>query len=297
MLVLGACRIGFDTLAADTGDGGGGGDGSIVRPDSVELGTFSAPMQHTALGVVGRGDQHPTLTADLLEIYFSSNRGCASCYDIFVAKRATVTSPWSTPAELTELTNAAADMTPEISADGLTLWYASERQSPAGGADIWFTTRADRSQSWAPPMRETALSTAGYDCDPALSTDGLRMTMTSDGSGSIAADLFVATRATPASPWSTPVPIAELNTPAYESAGSLRDNQRQQFFDRETTPGQYDIYMARREATAMSFDTPSLVSGINSPQSDLDPWVSQDLRTFFFSSARTGDMEIFEATR
>jgi hypothetical protein len=93
------------------------------------------------------------------------------------------------------------------------------------------------------------------------------------------------------------VPLDELNTNAYEGGGSTRDARRQLFFDRETTTGQYDIYLVTREQPSGPFGAPVLVGVVNSGQSDVNPWVSPDLHTIFFASVRTGDMEIFEATR
>jgi hypothetical protein len=295
LILLGACRLNFEPLGeggendSDDDDGGDSDGGS-----GAELGPFGAPTQPNGLSSA-RSDQGPSLTADLLEIYFYSNRNCPSCYDVYVAKRATVNDPWGVPAELVELSNAAFDMAPEISPDGLTLWYASERESPAGGADIWVTTRPNRASAWATPMRETNLSTAGYDSDPALSDDGLTMTITSDGNGDVQGDILVSTRASVGAPWSVPVPLSELNTTVLESSASMRAGGHCVFIGREA--GQFDIYVATRDSTTGPFDPPVLLDNINSPQLDFDAWVSSDLRTLFFASVRTGNMEIFEAKR
>jgi hypothetical protein len=290
LLLLCACRFHFDPLGAgdDDSDGGDtmGGDGG------AELGAFSPPVQVTALSTA-RSDQGPSLTADLRELYFYSNRSCPSCYDLFVTTRATVTDPWGTPAEIMELTAAGFDMSPEVAPDGLTLWYSSERESPAGGADIWVTTRPNRTSPWNPPMRELNLSTAGYDTDPGLSEDGLTMTLTSDGSGAAFGDIWISKRTSIGAPWSVPVPVAELNTAVLESAGSLRNSGNTMFFAREVT--KFDIYVSTRDGAA--FGPGVVLANVNSSQLDFDAWVSQDMRTLFFASDRTGNMEIFEATR
>ncbi|HEY5949709.1 MAG TPA: hypothetical protein VIV40_29645 [Kofleriaceae bacterium] len=296
-----ACRIGFDPLGVGgVGDIDASGDGIVTTEfrDASPLPAFNPPIQQTALSSA-RDDQGPSLTADLLEIYFYSGRNCGNCYDVFVAKRATATSAWGTPTEVTELTNAAWDMAPEISPDGLTLWWASERSSGAGVSDIWVTTRPDRTSAWATPMRETNLSTPGYDLDPALSDDGLTMTLTSDGpsSGTIASDLYISTRATLTSPWSTPVPISELNTSVHESAGSLRSGGHLLYMGRETTAGKFDIHVAARQSATTPFSPPVLLDNVNGPQLDFDAWLSADEHTMFFASDRTGNMEIYEATR
>jgi Tol biopolymer transport system component len=300
LLLLAACRFNFDELGEGGagGDAGSGiGDGAPPWTDAAELGDFGMPTQHAAIGVVGRSDQGPSLTADMLELYFYSSRNCMNCYDIFVATRSSVTAPWNTPIEVAELTNAAADMAPEISPDGLTLWFASERQGGAGTSDIWMTTRMTRTSAWAIPTRVPNLSTNGYDLDPALGDDGLTMTITSDGAGGIAADILIATRATLTSPWSTPVPIGELNTSLHDSAASLRDVGHQLFFAREVAANQFDVYVATRESATAPFTGATAVANINGPQIDFDAWLSPDLHTIFFASDRSGDFEIYSATR
>ena len=295
VLALGACRIGFDELfpGAVPGDAVGGDSGG----GEDELGPFGMPIQHGMLGG-NADDKHPSLTADQLEIYFDTTRGCGACYDVYMATRASLTSPWSTPVEVDSLINISPDYTPEVSPDGLTLWFASERSNPAGGSDIWVATRTARTQPWGTPTRETSLSTAGYDSAPSLGDDGLTMTLTSDGAGGQAADIYIATRATTTSPWSTPMPLAELNTAALDSAGPIRDGGRQIFFDRETAPGQFDIYLATRATTAGAFEAAAVVENINDGTArDIDAWVSADMRTIFFASERSGNLEIYEAKR
>jgi Tol biopolymer transport system component len=295
MLACGCGRLGFDGVGGSNPAGDGPlGDG---RPSDIgELGSFGPPTQQGVLGSP-RADQGPTLTGDLLEIYFSSNRNSQNNYDIFVAKRATATSAWGTPTEVVELASASYDMAPEISTDGLTLWYASERGTPAGGADIWVTTRASRSSGWAAPVRDATLSTTGYDIDPALGDDGLTMTLTSDGNGGALAAIYIATRATPSSAWNAPVLVPELDTSDRESAGSLRSAGRVLYLGHEVATNNFEIYTAVRTSATSAFAAPVLVDTINSAQLDFDAWVSLDERTMFFSSSRSGDLEIYEAQR
>jgi hypothetical protein len=294
LILLAACRFNFDAL----GVGGDDDNDSGVTPDGdgsvVELGVFGAPMQQTLLGS-NRDDQGASLTGDLLELYFYSNRSCPSCYELYVAKRATVLDPWGTPTVITELSGAFVDTSPELAADGLTVWFASERDGPAGGSDIWVSTRPDRASAWATPTRELALSTAGYDTDPSLSDDGLTMTLTSDGSGDVLGDILISKRSSLGAAWSAPVSLADVNTTDLESAGSIRDAGRVMFFARQA--GEFDIYTSTRASTTAPFGAAVVLDNINSPQIDFDAWVSQDLRTLYFTSERTGTMEIYEAKR
>src|SRR5689334_18078295 len=69
----------------------------------------------------GGDDDDPTLPSDMLEMYFNRNT------DIYVTTRADLASAWATPTLVTQLSSASAETTPEISYDGLTIWFASDR--------------------------------------------------------------------------------------------------------------------------------------------------------------------------
>src|SRR5262245_48718825 len=84
----------------------------------------------------------PTLTDDRLELYFNFQA------DIFVATRASVGAPWSAPVRVAELSSTANETTPEITGDGLTIYFASDRVGTLGGEDIWIATRRARGQAW-----------------------------------------------------------------------------------------------------------------------------------------------------
>ena len=99
-------------------------------------------------------DDDPSPTGDLLEPYVDSDRpgAGAAMGDIWVARRGSTADPFGAPALVTELASTADDTTPEVSADGLTMYFSSDRSS-AGDRDIYITTRPDRGSSWATPQR------------------------------------------------------------------------------------------------------------------------------------------------
>jgi len=94
-------------------------------------------------------DEDPTLTADLLQIYFTSRRpGGSGNGDIWFATRASRTLPFDidtlNPAVGEEVNSEYQELSPAISRDGLTLWLASDRPGGLGGLDIWQTERSSR---------------------------------------------------------------------------------------------------------------------------------------------------------
>lgn len=95
-------------------------------------------------------DGQPNLRRDGLELYFYSARADANAQggnDLYVATRASVLDPWSTPVNLGPQVNSAASETrPSLSWDGTTLYFGSNRPgsellNEKPSSDIYATTR------------------------------------------------------------------------------------------------------------------------------------------------------------
>jgi Tol biopolymer transport system component len=81
-----------------------------------------------------------TFAPDDLTIYFSGTTGATS--DIFVASRPARDAPFGPASVVDELSDpAAADLDPDLSADGSTMVFASDRAGGSGKADIYIATR------------------------------------------------------------------------------------------------------------------------------------------------------------
>ncbi len=103
-------------------------------PGVGDVGPFGAlePIEGAFLANVPAGatisEDDPSLTADLLEMYFNSNRDQpgSESFGIWVSKRACATDAWGEPIKLDVLGAATPNPTdPAISPDGLTIWLAS----------------------------------------------------------------------------------------------------------------------------------------------------------------------------
>ena len=87
-------------------------------------------------------EQRPSLRSDGLEIFFHSSRpGTLGGGDLWAATRPSTTAPWSTPVKLASLNTTANDIHANISADGKTLLWSSQRPGGLGGGDLWMATR------------------------------------------------------------------------------------------------------------------------------------------------------------
>src|SRR5688572_22930516 len=91
VVVLAACSFEHGRAPADAQH-----DAPPIVPDTPP-GVWSAPVEIVEL-TSGFGEDDPSLTDDLLEIYFGSRRtGSIGAEDIWMASRASPADPWGTP--------------------------------------------------------------------------------------------------------------------------------------------------------------------------------------------------------
>jgi hypothetical protein len=268
-------------------------DGSVVEVDaSVPLGLFGAPTLTAELSHPDRDDD-PALTGDRLEIFFKSRRETGS-NDIWFAVRGAVTEPWGAPGPLLAANSSSRETSPEISRDGLTLWFASDRPGGQGGYDIWKVIRADRTASWGTPTLVSELNSAINDIPGTPSGDGLTLVFHRDLSGSDR-DLFLTTRTSTSASWGPPRALVEINSPGLDQNGHLVADGAMLYFASNRPGGDLDLYSSTRVGD--SFAAPVPMDELNSGDDESDPWVSADMRHIYFSSDRFGNDEIMQSNR
>ena len=297
--------------AGPTRDGGPGLDGSDTLRDGGRMDAASPPADAAAprppcppplgdarLSTVlssSFDEDDPTVTADLLEIYFDSDRpGGAGMADLWVATRASPADEWSPPFAASELNGPARETRPEIAPDGLTLWFSSDRDPSAGGTDIWMSTRTDRSARWSTPVRVVELASTGNDsCSPpALSLTLMVITRPTPTN-----DLFVTTRPAPGATWAAPVALAELNTTMDESSAYVSPDGLLVLFGSNRAGGLDDIFCTERERTEDPFGPPVRIAELATGESDRDPWISADGSYLVFARGTGTDFDLWEVRR
>jgi hypothetical protein len=169
-------------------------------PKQVVFGPWSPPMPV----LTAMGDDDPTLTEDMLEMYFNRSS------DIYVAKRATTADPFGTPTRVDELSSTSPETTPEITYDGLTIYFASRRTPTLGVEDIWMATRASRTAAWNTPVHVTELSSSGFDGAATRDANGLAFVLYSDRSGTL--EIYESFRNSTANPFPAPTVHSELTS-------------------------------------------------------------------------------------
>ncbi|MBA3452838.1 MAG: PD40 domain-containing protein, partial [Deltaproteobacteria bacterium] len=198
---LSACgRIGFDAPGARDGD---------AQVDAG-FGPWAPPVPLAELNLALNQDDDPSMTGDLLEIVFDSDRAPSIGGDVFTSRRISATMPFGSPTIVSNLASSADETSPDISADGLTLYLGSDRENP-GDRDLFVATRADRTLPWSTPTRVIELASPSHDSSAQETADGLAIYFATSRDGT--SDLYFATRAARGQPWGTPMPVPGLSDP------------------------------------------------------------------------------------
>jgi len=152
----------------------------------------------------------PEVSRDGLTMYLASDRpGGTGATDIYVSTRATRTSPWSAPTELSALDSTTPDGAAWVTPDGLIAVIGTDRKAGTDH-DLYLAERTDPASPWPAPIEIAAVNSPTADWSPALSDDGLTLYFYSYRSGG--GDLYVSYRSSRASEFSSPNPIEGLTT-------------------------------------------------------------------------------------
>ena len=279
-LVLGAC--GGDIVTLGTGDPlpAFGDSGRRVRNVNVDA--------SEEYGV--------TLTDDLLEIFFVSNRGGGvGGNDVWHATRGSRTDFFGPPSVLFEASTPFEEASPAISPDGLTLWVASAREQGLGGMDIWRGTRPERGAPFGALENQGALNSEADDLPRPIGHGGSILPVVSNRVDATF-QTFFARRTGPGLDFGAPEPLGEL----WQSGATMEDafltSDGLFVFFKRAGPGQPgDLFVAWRRSPVEPFALPVALAAVNTSGDERDPFVSADRIRFFFSSNRreVDDLDIY----
>ena len=230
---------------------------------------------------------------------------CVVLTNAYVAKADFI---FGTPTYLGPTVNSSAgDGQPSISADGLSLYFASNRPGGYGGNDLWVTTRDTIDDEWGTPMNlGPSVNSSFSDASPSISADGLSLFFYSarppGGPGD--EDIWVTRRATSSDPWGTPVNLGStVNSSAHDFAPSISADGLSLYFT-SLRPGGYgdrDIWVATRETKGDDWGPPvNLGPTVNSSSREVYPSISSDGLMLFFASnrpVRYGGSDLWVTTR
>ena len=120
----------------------------------------------------------PSLSQDGLTLLFGAARQNSLGQldeDIYIATRETTSQPFGPPENLGAPVNSLGfgDYSPELSRDGLTLYFSSSRPGGLGQADLYVTTRESTDDPWEPPQNlGPNVNTPFFEGQPSISANG-----------------------------------------------------------------------------------------------------------------------------
>ena len=248
----------------------------------------------------------PSVTGDGLELYFECDRPSGfGSNDMWVTTRASTSDPWGEPVNLGPTVNTSYwDGASNISADGLSLFFASGRPGGSGKPDLCITTRATRDDPWGEPVNlGPTINSPYFEDGNYISADGLSLYFSSrrpDGYGDF--DIWVTTRATLSDPWGEPANLGPtINTSAWDFGPNISADGRTLFFSsgKPGGVGGHDMYVTTRAKTSDAWKEPmNLGPTVNSSVDERCPNLSADGLAIRFHSNRTGgygSWDIWEA--
>ena len=158
---------------------------------------------------------------------------------------------------------------------------------PSGGdKDLYVMTRPTKNDAFGTPVALTEFNTAGTEESPRLSPNDLTLYFGRDG------DIYTSTRPTVGGTWSAPTLVASVSvTGVYQKWLAVCDGDNVMVSRDNGTNGQ-DLYEGTLAAGANTLDTV-----LNSTASEISTFLSTDCLTVYFASNRSGDTQIYTATR
>jgi len=222
-------------------------------------------------------------------------------------------SEWSAPVNLGPVINSAGTETaPELSKNGLALYFATNRLSNGGISDtwdIWVSLRAKRDVEWDEPFSlGPAINTEAYnEIGPAFSRDGHWLFFQSNRPGFGAGDLWASWRqhTSNALGWTVPENLGTaVNTQFGEAAPTFFEGDdgipaELYFTSGRPRPGgsrDEDIYVSVLDGNGQ-FGPPTRVAELCSPFNDGGPTISHNGLELYFASDRAGSFDIYVSRR
>jgi hypothetical protein len=267
--------------------------------------SFGAPTAVSPIASPGDDDEKPTLTADLLQLYFLSTRaGGPGSGDVWQSLRASVADDWGTPTLVTAVSGTSRETSPAIASDGLTLWFGSDRSGGLGGLDIWVsnatnpTNQGGDAAVWSVPTPVIELNSPEDEIPRPPGEHDLVMPVSRRPDAGFPYQVFFADRPASGSPWNAPVPDLSVDNAGMNDDGFLTDDGLTLYFSSDRLTGSQDLFVTERPTVTAPFAAPVALATLNTPTyAERDPWVSPDGHTIYFASDRTGSLQIYSATR
>ena len=209
-------------------------------------------------------------------------------------------SEWSEPVHLDAPVNSPArELGPELSPDGLSLYFGSDRTGSIGDIDIWASRRECLDCAWGTPVNlGPNINSAQSDGGPTFSPDGHMMFFSSNREpGTLGGDdLWVSWREDTNDDlgWTPAVNLGpNVNTADHEGGPTytpaLHAEGASLYFARGSVIGSgADIFRVLVDRHGEALEAAIPVTALNTPESDAETSIRGDGKEIVFHSARLG---------
>jgi hypothetical protein len=211
-----------------------------------------------------------------------------------IATRIKNNGAWSAPS-LLSFCDAFIYMEPFLSADGLTLYFVSDRPLQDTGTiqkdyDIWFVKRVNFNSPWSAPINMGApVNSTNDEFYPSLTTTGdLYFTMAAP-TGMGKDDIYMCAFAD--GKYSVPQILpAPINSSGYEFNAYISPDGNTLIYTKYNAPGGYgsgDLYIAHKDASGNWSEAKNMGEKLNSMYMEYCPYYHYPTSTLYFTSRRS----------
>jgi hypothetical protein len=287
----------------NTGGDGGGGGAAVSGSAGAGEGAMTAQLwqlQITPVIAQEEGVQlaNPTLTADMQELYYSTQQrgGSPEPNTTSVAHAVLlVDGRWGSVSTLT-LGEPMPDVSsPAISEDGLELWVGI---NTTGSTDVFKSVK--QGGFWMPPVPVPELNSKLDDVPRPPGLGGTIMPLSSKRHGGSLYQIYFATRATKDAAWGEPSQqaLVNINSSAFQSADGFLSSDGLELYFSSTRAGNSDLYVATRTDLTAAFGEPAALVDLNDKNGASEermPWLSPSGDQLYFASNMSGQYGLYRA--
>jgi hypothetical protein len=201
------------------------------------------------------------ISPDGLSIYVMRTSSVTG-QDLYVAHRPDPQADWSAPVKLPNGINTSAnERAAWLSADGLSLYFGSDRAGGMGGFDLYVSRRTDveDDSDWGRPDNLSEVNTSGFEAGPVLldqtsGTTELYFSCNPEPGGTdLESDIFVSILGPGG--FEPPHRVLELSSPNADMIPRLRHDGLEIYFTSDRS-GSVAAYRSRRSSTADRWTPP-----------------------------------------
>lgn len=255
--------------------GGESSDSDLWLASMQDDSTFTEPTNMGKPINSKFNDGAPTFSPDGMTMYYAianaTKSGIGSL--IYESKYNPIKKQWSKPVVIKTIAGfkemvvdsrgktkrvPCFDSQPELSADGRTMYFVSDREGGNGGTDIWCSRR--QGPVWGAPTNVGAIVNTPFDeATPALDSANTKLYFASKGHIGIGGfDLYYSEGDFTTNEWGSPENLGMPINSSYDDLGLLWTNPDTSVLftsDRPDGMGSYDIYLAIKMDTTTKKDT------------------------------------------